>query len=141
MPRDGTLHREFQRGWALTKIFPIHSVGIVTARDRLVIQWTAKEMEYVAADFASRETEEARAAYDLGKDSRDWKVQLAQQDVLTGNGRACPILYRPFDSRFTFYTGKSRGFICMPRPEVMRHMLAGDNLGLGCLSPAIPSRY
>jgi hypothetical protein len=41
-----------------------------------------------------------------------------------------PILYRPFDVRFTYYTGQSRGFICMPRPEVMGHMLAGENLGL-----------
>ena len=40
------------------------------------------------------------------------------------------MLYRPFDRRFTYYTGKSRGFICRPRPEVMRHMLAGENLGL-----------
>jgi len=41
-----------------------------------------------------------------------------------------PILYRPFDVRYTYYTGRSRGFICMPRPEVMRHMLAGKNLAL-----------
>ncbi len=41
-----------------------------------------------------------------------------------------PILYRPFDTRYTYYTGDSRGFICRPRPEVMRHMLAGQNLGL-----------
>jgi len=41
-----------------------------------------------------------------------------------------PILYRPFDTRFTYYTGHSRGFICMPRLEVMRHMLEGGNIGL-----------
>ena len=87
-------------------------------------------MERVVADFAARETEEARTFYDLGKDARDWKVRLAQEDVQSGNGHICPVLYRPFDRRFTYYTGKSRGFICMPRPEVMRHMLAGENLGL-----------
>jgi len=41
-----------------------------------------------------------------------------------------PILYRPFDVRFTYYTGRSRGFHCRPRPEVMRHMLAGENVAL-----------
>jgi predicted helicase len=41
-----------------------------------------------------------------------------------------PILYRPFDVRYTFYTGRSRGFHCMPRPEVMRHLLAGENVAL-----------
>src|SRR5207244_3446089 len=40
------------------------------------------------------------------------------------------ILYRPFDIRYTYYTGKSRGFICMPRNDVMHHMLVGKNLGL-----------
>jgi predicted helicase len=39
------------------------------------------------------------------------------------------ILYRPFDIRYTYYTGKSRGFHCMPRNEVMRHMLK-ENLGM-----------
>ena len=38
--------------------------------------------------------------------------------------------YRPFDKRWTYYTGQSRGFICRPRLEVMRHMLAGPNVGL-----------
>jgi hypothetical protein len=40
------------------------------------------------------------------------------------------VLYRPFDVRFTYYTGQTRGFICMPRPEVMGHILGGKNLGL-----------
>ena len=44
--------------------------------------------------------------------------------------RAAPILYRPFDTRFTYYTGQSRGFLCYPRAEVMGHMLAGENVAL-----------
>ena len=130
VPRDETLHEEYEAGWSLTGIFPVNSVGIVTARDKLAIQWTAEDMEHVAADFAAREAEDARAFYGLGKDARDWKVHLAQEDVLEGNGRVYPVLYRPFDRRFTYYTGNSRGFICRPRQQVMRHMLAGDNLAL-----------
>ena len=87
-------------------------------------------MDRIAEDFAARRTEAARTFYNLGKDARDWQVQLAQKDVRRHDGRIRPVLYRPFDRRFTYYTGKSHGFICMPRPEVMRHMLAGENLGL-----------
>ena len=130
VPRDEALHEEYEAGWSLTDIFPVNSVGIVTARDKLAIQWTAEDMERIVADFAARETEDARSSYDLGKDARDWKVRLAQEDVRGGNGRVRPVLYRPFDRRVTYYTGKSRGFICMPRPEVMRHMLAGENMAL-----------
>lgn len=130
VPRDDALHEEYEAGWKLTDIFPLHSVGIVTARDKLAIQWTEADMEQIVEDFAARTAEDARTFYDLGKDARDWKVHLAQEDVHAGTGRVCPILYRPFDIRYTFYTGTSRGFICMPRPKVMQHMLAGENLGL-----------
>ena len=41
-----------------------------------------------------------------------------------------PIVYRPFDLRATYYTGRSGGVICRPRPQVMRHMLAGPNRAL-----------
>ena len=130
VPRDEALHEEYEAGWSLTNIFPVNSVGIVTARDKLAVQWTAEDMERIVADFAARETEDARTYYDLGKDAQDWQVQLAQEDVRKGNGRVCPVLYRPFDIRVTYYTGNSRGFICRPRPDVMRHMLAGKNLGI-----------
>ncbi len=130
VPRDETLNDEYRAGWKLTNVFPVHSVGIVTARDKLAIRWTADEMSRVAKDFSERDSEEARSFYQLRKDARDWKVRLAQEDVRRADGRVVSVLYRPFDRRFTYYTGRSRGFICMPRPEVMRHMLAGGNIAL-----------
>ena len=38
-----------------------------------------------------------------------------------------PILYRPFDCRFVVY---DPSVVTRPRTEVMRHLLAGENLGL-----------
>jgi predicted helicase len=76
----------------------------------------------------------ARQAYHLGSDTRDWKVKLAQDDLKqSGLNRENirQILYRPFDIRYTCYTGNSRGFHCMPRPEVMQNLLDPcNNLGL-----------
>ncbi len=83
--------------------------------------------------FSQMEPELAREAYGLGKGARDWKVQFAQKDLLDSGPireKVVPILYRPFDIRHAYYTGRSRGFICMPRPEVMGHMMAGKNLSL-----------
>ncbi len=133
VPRDEALIEEYEAGWKLTDVFPVNSVGIVTARDKLAIQWTREDVRRVASDFANRSEEDARVRYNLGPDARDWKVSLAQADVRSHSDTDAliyPILYRPFDRRCTFYTGRSRGFICMPRPQVMRHMLAGPNLGL-----------
>lgn len=117
----------------ITDIFQTYSVGIVTARDRLTIHWSPEKVWATVRAFSQMDPERARQAYRLGQDARDWKVTLAQGDLRQSGptrDRIAPILYRPFDVRYTYYTGRSRGFICMPRPEVMRHMLAGENVAL-----------
>ena len=58
VPRDETLNDEYRAGWKLTNVFLVHSVGIVTARDKLAIRWTADEMSRVAKDFSERDSEE-----------------------------------------------------------------------------------
>ena len=132
-PRDDALESNYRGFISIPKVFPVNSVGIVTARDSLTIHWSAEEAWDTVRAFSGMEPELARQGYQLGKDAQDWKVTMAQKDLrdpgLTRENVA-PILYRAFDVRHTYYTGRSRGFICRPRPEVMRHMLAGENLAL-----------
>jgi len=131
--RDERFLELYEKYPKITDIFPLNSVGIVTARDKLTIKWTPEEVWTTVLNFSKIDSESARLAYNLGKDARDWKVALAQKDLIDSGldkKRIAPILYRPFDIRYTYYTGKSRGFHCMPRSEVMRHMLEGENLGL-----------
>ncbi len=132
IPQDRDLWGEYEKGWKVTDIFPVNSVGIVTARDRLAIQFDEKTMFETVKDFASLDVEAAREKYRLGKDVKDWKVHLAQADInetAIDASRIKPVAYRPFDQRFTYFTGKSRGFICRPRGDIMRHMLQ-ENVGL-----------
>ena len=86
-------------------------------------------------EFLSIDDEAAREKFSLGEDVRDWKVSLARQDLEKNifdehNDKVVPIDYRPFDIRYTYYTGNSKGFHCMPRGNVMRHFLQGGNVGL-----------
>jgi predicted helicase len=131
--QDKGMRAEYERGWRITDAMPINSLGIATARDDLTVHWSAAETLTVARDFAALPVEEARQKYDLGEDVRDWKVSLAQEDLRSHglqSSAITEILYRPFDRRFTYYTGRTRGFHCMPRREVMSHFLGGGNLGL-----------
>ena len=117
VPRDETLAEEYEAGWGINEVFPTNSVGIVTARDKLTIRWTSEEMRQVAVNFSNLSEDDARAHYNLRSDVRDWRVQWAQADIRShpdANRHIEPILYRPFDKRYTYYTGQSRGFICMP---------------------------
>jgi len=133
IPQDETLRAEYEKGLKINEIFPVNSVGVVTARDGLTIAFTKEELIERVSDFLKLSPEEAREKYDLGEDVRDWKVEWAQKDL---KGRTnwvndiVPILYRPFDVRWTIYTGNSRGFLCYPRAEVMKHMVGGKNMGL-----------
>ena len=131
-PRDEAFKLNYRRFVSIPEIFPINSVGIVTARDSLTIRWTREEVWDTVQNFARLDPELARQAYELGEDVQDWKVSLAQNDVQKGLDpeKIVPILYRPFDVRQTYYTGRSRGFMCRPRFDVMRHMLVGENLAL-----------
>jgi predicted helicase len=132
VPRDERLSRRFQSYPSIPAIFPVNSVGIVTARDHLTIHWTPHQVWTTVLNFVSLDPDIARQAYRLGNDARDWKVKLAQEDLRKSGPNKrniVPILYRPFDVRYTYYTGNSRGFQCMPRGEVMQHMLQ-DNLAI-----------
>ena len=130
--RDEKIREEYTTGFSVADLFPISGVGFVTARDRMSIKHTKAEIEKVVNDFQTIDAETLRAKYDLRKDTRDWKVALAKEDVMKhfSEEKLVPISYRPFDTRWTFYTGYSKGFHCMPRGKTMRHFLGGENIGL-----------
>jgi hypothetical protein len=133
IPQKADLLEEYGSGWKLTDVFSTNSVGIVTARDNLTIGWTDDQVWKRVQDFSRLPPADAREKYKLGPDAQDWQVEDAQQDVRKSGPKrnlVVPLLYRPFDVRFTYYTGESRGFICRPRAEVMPHMLNGPNLAL-----------
>ncbi len=76
--------------------------------------------------FATLDPESAREEFGLGKDSSDWTVERALDDVVktgTKPENIREILYRPFDLRWTYYTGKSGGVHVRPRDSIMKHML------------------
>ena len=132
VPRDEALEAEYSRFTSIPDVFPVNSVGIVTARDRLTIRWSAEESWDTVCTFSQMDPELARQGYELGKDVQGWKVRMAQKDLLDSGPtreKVVPILYRPFDVRHTYYTGRSNGFISRPG-TIMRHMLAGENLAL-----------
>jgi hypothetical protein len=130
--RNRDAEEPYQKGFAVNAFMPVNSVGIVTARDSLTIDEDRDALWQRVQDFARLEPEVAREKYKLGKDVRDWKVTWAQDDVKRdfSTKYLVPISYRPFDTRWTFYTGRSRGFHCMPRGQFMDNFFRGDNIAL-----------
>lgn len=130
--RDEAQLESYNLGFSVQGLFPLNSVGIVTARDDFTIQFSAEVVKETINQFLSLEDEEARTYFELGKDARDWQVAYARADLKKSGvnfNNITKISYRPFDERFTYFTGRSKGFHCMPRGAVMQHML-NNNVGL-----------
>lgn len=132
-PLDTNFLDEYNSGWKITDVFQAHNVGIITKRDSLTIHWDEEQVWKTVKDFSDLPAEEARDKYELGHDVRDWKVEWAQRDLKESGpskSKITPVLYRPFDVRYTYYTGKSRGFLGWPFEKIMSHMSTGDNIAI-----------
>lgn len=113
----------------LTEIFNEINSAIQTKRDYLTIQLSKNKILEVVNDFRNLSEEEIKNKYNTN-DNRDWKVSNSKKDLLENNGHVEIIHYRPFDFRYTYYTGISRGFVAYPRKSIMRHIINRENIGL-----------
>ncbi|GAA7064956.1 DNA methyltransferase [Helicobacter pylori] len=127
IPQETPLLEEYEQGFSVQEVFQISSVGIVTGRDHVVFHKDKESLLKLLKDFSTLEPSELRRKYDIGDDSRDWRLEYAIKDVKTNIKRLEEYIvscqYRPFDYRWTYYTGKSKSFIAYPRGEVFKHML------------------
>jgi predicted helicase len=125
---DGNI--KYSEGFSTNELFKIGSSGIKTERDILTIQFTKKELINITEDLMQSDVEEFRKKHNLKVDGRDWKLHLAKEDLLSSNKIITKIHYRPLDFRFTYYTGKTKGFQAYPRKEVSDNIIGRDNYGL-----------
>ena len=132
VPKDESLRGEYEAYTPLREVMPESSNGIKTERDGVSIHFTPDGITKTVADFRTLREDQLRQKYQLGDDSRDWSIDRAKADVTAHHSPSCfrPVLYRPFDVRHTWFSGKSKGFIGTPGAAIMHHMLAGPNLGL-----------
>jgi predicted helicase len=130
VPRDERLNKRFQSYPGIPEIFPVNSVGIVTARDHFVIDFQKAPLKRRIEQFANSSLDDIFIAHSFNlKDTGAWKLKTARSDINNEKDRDkyyTQILYRPFDIRHLFY---HNAVIERGRREVMRHMLQ-PNLAL-----------
>ena len=133
VPKDYGLQAEYAKGFSVPKMFPLNGAGVGTKRDNLAIHFSKANALQAAKDILAMDKNEFYQKYKLPDDVRDWKYEWAKTDVSQFgiNDKLIQLIhYRPFDVRSIVFTGKTRGFIGWPVLHVMRHFLAGDNVGL-----------
>jgi len=128
--RDTEEIEYYNKWWKVTDIFPVNSVGIVTARDEFAIDYKKENLEAKIRQFRDLkfDKEFLTAAYNV-RNSGTWNLDLARIELANDeeyDKHYYNILYRPFDTRFIYY---SVNIIERMRYDVMQHMLK-DNLSL-----------
>jgi len=124
VPRKQKLEKRFQSYPSIPTLFPVKSVGIVTARDHFVVDFDMSTLRRRIEQFIDPSMDDALIAktFDLN-DTGAWKLKTARELVRSDEERdSCytQVLYRPFDVRELFY---HEALIERGRKEVMRHML------------------
>lgn len=122
----------YDKGISLDDLFDQKSVGAVTGRDAINVSFTKEEAELKVRKLIELSDEEARSYFHLGEeDARDWTLKTAKEDARRADdGCYGRIQYRPFDSRWTCYTGNSRGLYASPQSAILSNLRAGSNLAL-----------
>lgn len=120
--KDLGSQESYEEGFSIREVFSVSNSGVQTKRDDLTISFDECSAHQVADDVLNLEPSSLREKYELKADGRDWTVQGAKDDLNKGFS-IIKYLYRPFDYRFTAYTGRSRGFMGYPRDSVMHSML------------------
>lgn len=104
VPKDFGLDEEYKKGFTLKELFKINSVGIVTAKDKILI-----------ADSVEKLVQQVEKYYNIVTDK-----SLIQQ-----------INYRPFDRKYVYY---DTSILERSREKVMKNFVNTKNIGLVCVN-------
>ena len=131
VPKDFKLLEEYDKGFGINELFTENSVGIVTTKDSFLICNTKEEVAKRVNDLIKLSESELREKYEL-TDTRDWTIAKAKADVgkevKAENIR--PINYRPFDTKFLYYTGVTNGIVARPRYHSSQYLHIPSNLAI-----------
>ncbi|WP_334204468.1 type ISP restriction/modification enzyme [Campylobacter jejuni] len=136
LPQNNDLLEEYNKGISVKDMFMLSGVGICSKRDNIVFHNNKENLMQLLKDFNTKTKDELYKIYDIGEDSRDWKLDSAIKavnkncDNLENFIKKCH--YRPFDKKWTYYIENSKAFMAYPVYDIFEHFLENENIGLIC---------
>ncbi len=132
-PQNEIHKNDYNKFWGVKQIFSISGTGVITKRDKIVIDENLENLKNRLKDLLTLENHIARQKYEIGEDSRDWVLKNVKEDIKRTNlsdKLFVKIAYRVFDERWTYYTGKARGVYSDPVFKVFNNFSNTINFGL-----------
>jgi len=129
IPQNVDLLPEYKKGWRITEIMPFNNTGVITSRDKFVIDFEKIALSQRIKEFATSKLDNMREKYNL-QDVREKTLAESRemvQNMKNPDEHIIKFLYRPFDYRWLFY---SNALVRWPVYDTMQHTLKGQNIGL-----------
>jgi SOS-response transcriptional repressor LexA len=136
-PEDASLRSEYNGFVSLPTAMAVNgdpAPGVVTTHDDFAISWSSKEMVRKVGELLKSSNEkEARKRFRLCGQAQ-WNYNRAKRELPSAEWKreVAPILYRPFDLRWTVYNSH---VAVHRRMRATQHFLGRSNLGL-CVGKA-----
>lgn len=111
----------YEQGFSVADLFLEKNTGIQTKNDALTLQDSQSDIENLVRDFATLSPKDLSVKYNI-KSGGTWTAEAAKADIMRGDYHIIPILFRPFDVKYTVLTNKSSGFLGRPRFSTMIQM-------------------
>jgi predicted helicase len=123
----------YYHGVNVEDFFTLSSSGSISAKDRINYSFSKSETEEKINFLINNHDVAIRKEFGIKeKDARDWTIPTAKADAEKNFGKV-PLtqnLYRPFDQRWTLYTGQSRGLYASPQKQISSHIRGVDGPAL-----------
>lgn len=130
-PRNNMGVENYSTGFKVDELVKIKSIGFVSANNNLNISFDEIEQKNKIEDILTLDEKEWRVKYNRMKDAQSWKYIWAKQDAEKNKHLPIiPVSYKPFDIRYSLYTGNSGGLYARPVNEVMQHLFLKENYAL-----------
>ena len=124
--KDYEAEERYLKGFSLTELFPINSVGVVTSRDSFVIDDDKDALEERIKNFFEWDKAEILSKLPV-KENKTWKINEVKKKAKAYDETLIKTTtYRPFDIKYIYF---DENFIERTRKEVIRNFY-NENLGL-----------
>jgi len=120
VPKDLTGLSTYNKGFRINSLFPVHSLGIQTHRDRFIIDINKEGLSKRIINLLDESIgiQEIKDEYNI-KESKDFNIIKIRKNKYEDD-KLVEIDYRPFDTRYIYY---DKNMIDRERIRVMKHLL------------------
>ena len=129
VPKNWDVLGEYEKGFKIEELFTLNNTGLNTEFDEMVLQDNKFKAVKLLDDLRNLSPTKIIAQFEL-KPNMIGKIEKAIADIKINNPNIVRIKTKPFEEKYTIYTGKSNGIMGRPRHDIMKYFLQGKNLGL-----------